>query len=189
MVARGEGSQDVVESLVATSRLLVAVVARSLAEADATVSTTQLRVLVLLASHGEVNLAAVARGLGVNPSNASRTCEQLVLADLVSRREDPVDRRQVVLGLTERGAALVQGSMDHRRATFSTLVQAMSPEARSQLAAGLEELLGTAAQLSDPPLAARPGASGDGPGGGGAGEDARPVGGGPEVDRLLRWLL
>lgn len=172
MVGAG-GDEDVVESLVGASRLLTAVVARSLARVETTVTTPQLRVLVLLGSRGAVNLSAVAQGLGVNPSNASRTCEQLVMAGLVSRQEDPVDRRHVVLGLTDTGEALVQASMDHRRAVFERLVRAMPPEDRAQLERGLDSLLATAADQSHPDEVS-------------TGES---LDGDEETDRLLRWLL
>lgn len=161
------------ESLVGASRLLTAVVARSLARVETVVTTPQLRVLVLLGSRGAVNLSTVAQGLGVNPSNASRTCEQLVVAGLVTRQEDPVDRRQVVLGLTGAGESLVHASMDHRRAIFERLVRAMPAEDRGQLERGLNSLLATAAEQSQP-LDAPTGASLD--------RDQ-------ETDRLLRWLL
>lgn len=172
------------EALLGTSRLLTAVVARSLARIDATVTTPQLRVLVLLGTRGRgaVNLSMVAQGLGVNPSNASRTCEQLVVAGLVSRREDPTDRRQVALGLTDSGEALVRASMDHRRAVFTRLVDAMPSNRRAELAAGLEGLLATTAELSephDPPSSPNPV----------AGEDAVADTEARETDRLLRWLL
>ena len=165
--------QALVEDLLSTSRLFVAVVARSLAAADAALSTPQLRVLVLLATRGGVNLATVAEGLGVNPSNASRTCEQLVVAGLVSREEDAADRRQVVLDLTDEGARLVRASMDHRREVFDRLVAAMGPQERDHLAQGLEGMLATAQEQSHPPA----GAADDPP------EQAR------DADRLLRWLL
>ena len=172
MVGAG-GDEDVVESLVGASRLLTAVIARSLARVETTVTTPQLRVLVLLGSRGAVNLSTVAQGLGVNPSNASRTCEQLVVAGLVSRQEDPVDRRQVVLGLTGAGEALVRVSMDHRRAIFERLVRAMPAEERVQLERGLDSLLATAAEQSQPHEAP-------------TGES---LDGDQETDRLLRWLL
>ena len=52
---------------------------------DTTVSVPQMRVLVLLWTGEPLNLSAVAEGLGVNASNASRTCDRLVAAGLVER--------------------------------------------------------------------------------------------------------
>ena len=53
------------------TRVLVAVVAQSVAEVEDTVTVPQLRVLVMLHGHGRLNLGAVAAGLGVHASTAS----------------------------------------------------------------------------------------------------------------------
>ena len=74
---RDAWSDDVEATMLAT-RALVAISARSLAAVDDVVTTPQLRVLVMIASRGQLNLGAVARGLGVHPSNATRACDRLV---------------------------------------------------------------------------------------------------------------
>jgi DNA-binding MarR family transcriptional regulator len=77
------GSQEpATEALLALSRTMTAVLARTLGRV-ATVSVPQLRVLVLLDTRGPMNPKALAENLGVNASNASRTCEQLVAAGLL----------------------------------------------------------------------------------------------------------
>ena len=126
------------------SRFLTAVVARSLLDARASVSTPQLRVLVVLASRGPSNLTGVAAGLGVDASNASRACDQLVTAGLVSRDADPSDRRSVVLDLTDGGRVLVADLMDLRRAVFSGVLDRMTSQQRSELASGLAAFLAAA---------------------------------------------
>ncbi len=131
------------------SKLLTAVVARSLVGAHATVSTPQLRVLVLLHARGDLNLTAVAHRLGVNASNASRTCEQLVSVSLLSREDDPTDRRNVRLALTPAGRSLVNELLEQRRSVFTHIVAGMPPEARRELVAGLQAFLDSAAALSD----------------------------------------
>ena len=75
----------------------------------------QLRVLVMIASHGPQNLGlgrGRARGL---PSNATRLCERLVVAGLGARGDDPQDRRFLRLVLTGAGHDLVERVMQHRR--------------------------------------------------------------------------
>jgi DNA-binding MarR family transcriptional regulator len=137
-----------VEALMATSKILTAVVSRSLAAAGAAVSTPQLRVLVMLGSEGPLNLTAVAHGLGVNASNASRTCDQLVTARLLTRREDSEDRRNIVLHLTKSGTALLEKLMDHRRVVFTRIVERMSTRDRAALERGLGSFQRAAQALS-----------------------------------------
>ena len=88
------------------SRTMTAIVARTLSEMERDITVPQLRVLVLLNSRGNMNLSAIAQHLDVNPSNASRTCEQLVNGALAARATDEVDRRNVVLRLTTQGSRL-----------------------------------------------------------------------------------
>ncbi len=140
---------DEVEELMATSRVLTAVVARSLARAQTSVTTPQLRVLVMLSVRGPVNLTAVAEGLGVNPSNASRTCERLVAAELVHREEDPDDRRHIALRLSPTGERLVESLMSDRRRLFTQIVEQMRPVDRRHLHRGLEGFLQATRQVSD----------------------------------------
>ncbi len=137
-----------VEALMVTSRILTAVVSRSLAEAGSSVTTPQLRVLVMLSTEGPLNLTAVAQSLGVNPSNASRTCDQLVEAGLVVRREDSEDRRSIALSLSPSGENLVERLMAHRRATFKRLVSKLGASERAALTAGLDALNRAASTLS-----------------------------------------
>ena len=98
---------DEVEATMLAARALVAISARSVTAVEDVVTPPQLRVLVMIASRGPLNLGAVARGLGVHPSNATRACDRLVSAGLVDRRDDPADRRNLQLQLTEDGRRLV----------------------------------------------------------------------------------
>jgi hypothetical protein len=84
-----EPSQEQVDTLVAASRVFVALSVQSLAEVDEVVTLVQLRALVVLTSQGPANLSTLAEALGVHASNASRTCEALVSMGLLDRRDDP----------------------------------------------------------------------------------------------------
>lgn len=130
------------------SRVVSAAIAHSLAIADAKVTLPQLRVLVMLRDGTSMNMAAVAEGLGVNPSNASRTCDRLVRSGLLDRRDDPDDRRNVALTLMPAGRRLVDSMLGQREAVFAQVVSRMSTKERSHLAAGLTAFNEAAASLS-----------------------------------------
>jgi len=122
-----------VEAVMAAARVLVAVSAQSVAGVDDVVTLPQLRALVMIASRQAMNLGAVAQGLGVHPSNATRLVERLVVAGLVDRSDDPGDRRNLVLGLSAAGHDLVERVMDHRRVAIGKILERMPAGRRRAL--------------------------------------------------------
>ena len=114
-IGRGRGTDPAfdneVDAVLAASRVLVGVAARSLAPVEDTVTLTQFRALVIIASRGPLHLAALADAMGVHPSNATRTCDRLVATGLADRRDNPADRRHLLLTLTAAGRDLVDGVM------------------------------------------------------------------------------
>ena len=133
-----------VETLLSASRLMTALVAQTLANVEDSVSVPQLRVLVMLQYEGPMNLTSIAEGLGVNPSNASRTCDKLAAAGLVERRDDQRDRRHLSISLTAKGRGLVDSLMDDRRALLDEIVGEMKPADQRRLARALDAFLGAA---------------------------------------------
>ncbi len=127
-----------VEAVMAAADTLMRVVARSVAEVEDIVNTPQLRVLVLIHTHGPQNLGGVAAELGVHASNATRICDRLVAADLLQRREDPADRRYIRLELTREGKELVDTVLQHRRQAIAEVISRMPAGRRPALAAALE---------------------------------------------------
>lgn len=138
-----------VAAVMAAARVLVAVSAQSVAEVEDVVSLPQLRVLVVVASQGPLNLAAVARRLGVHSSNATRACDRLVAAGLLDRRDDPADRRNLQLDLTEEGHRLVERVMDHRRKAIMDALGRMSSVERLALAPVLRSFAAAAGEVDD----------------------------------------
>ncbi len=130
-------SIEQIDAVLRASRALVGIAAASIADVDDVVSVPQFRVLVMLYTRGPLNLAAVAAGLDVNPSNASRTCDRLSKAGLLDRRESPHDRRNVTLTLTDAGRRLVDSVTGHRRVAIERVLRKMSAPQRDRLANAL----------------------------------------------------
>jgi DNA-binding MarR family transcriptional regulator len=103
------------------------------AAVDDVVTLPQLRVLVMVSSRGLLNLGAVAAGLGVHPSNATRAVDRMVGAGLLSRSDDPTDRRNLVLELTPAGQALVDKVMNERRSAIAKILNRMPASRRRAL--------------------------------------------------------
>ncbi|MBT9255353.1 MarR family transcriptional regulator [Phycicoccus sp. MAQZ13P-2] len=127
----------IVGAVLVSSRVLVAVSARSLADVEDSLTLTQFRALVVLSGLRETRLSALAERLGVGPSSALRTVDRLLAAGLVTRQEDARDRRAVVLALTERGREVVDTVTDRRRAAIAEVVRRMPAERRTGLVAAL----------------------------------------------------
>jgi DNA-binding MarR family transcriptional regulator len=124
---------DDVQATLLAMRVLVAVSARSVAQVEDVVTLAQFRVLVMVASNGPLNLGAVARGLGVYPSTATRACDRLVAAGLLDRRDDPDDRRNLLLDLTAEGRELVARVHGHRAVAVEEILARMPPLQRVAL--------------------------------------------------------
>lgn len=131
----------------AASRVFVALSVQSLAEVDEVVTLVQLRALVMLTSRGPTNLSTLADALGVHASNASRTCEALVNMGLLNRRDDPSDRRNVVLAPAERGRDVVRAVLDHRAALLRDLLGRLSATDRKTLTGPLQRLVDAAGDV------------------------------------------
>ncbi|WP_327295291.1 MULTISPECIES: MarR family transcriptional regulator [unclassified Streptomyces] len=123
----------VARAVLTSSRLLVAVSARSLAAVEDRVTLPQFRLMVALSTHGTAKLVVLAEMLGVNPSTAMRMLDRLITAGLADRRINPEDRRETLLGLTDEGRQLVEEVTARRRTEITTIVERLAPEQRAAL--------------------------------------------------------
>jgi DNA-binding MarR family transcriptional regulator len=129
---------DAVTSAVLTaSRLLVAISARSLAAVEERVTLPQFRMLVVLATHGEMKLVTLAGRLAVNSSTALRMADRLTTAGLIDRRVNPASRREIALCLTESGRRIVDDVTAHRRREIAAVVTRMPAGQRTGLVTAL----------------------------------------------------
>ena len=125
------GTDPVTDAVLDAARVLVAISIRAVAVVGNAVTVSQLRVLMLVATRPEVNVAAVATDLGVHRSNATRVVDRLVRAGLLARVPDPRDRRRLVLELTDGGRRLTAAVDDHRRAEIASVLARVPPEHRA----------------------------------------------------------
>ncbi len=138
-----------VDAVLSASRVLVAIAARSLADAGEEVTLTQYRSLVVLASRGPQSMAALAEAVSVTPATASRLCERLVKKGLVRRRSDRHDRRQVRLALTETGRNFVDTVTSRRRQEITELLTVIPPKAQQSVVSALTQLAQSAGEVPE----------------------------------------
>lgn len=125
------------------------IAARSLADAGEEVTLTQYRSLVVLASRGPQGLGALAELLSVTPPTVSRMCDRLVRKQLILRRADPGDRRQIRVALSARGRRLVEEVTRRRREELAQLLVSMSSAEQASVATSLQRLADAAGEVRD----------------------------------------
>ncbi|WP_433522640.1 MarR family winged helix-turn-helix transcriptional regulator [Nocardia pseudovaccinii] len=133
----GESADEITDALLAASRLLVAMSARSIALVDESITIPQFRTLVILSTRGPSKVVTLAQSLNVQPSTAARMVDRLVTAGLVNRKPNPDSRRELIIELTTLGHRVVDRVTTHRRSEIATVVERMSERDRSGLVRAL----------------------------------------------------
>lgn len=149
MNVSGQRNESIVDSVLSASRVLVAVAARSLSDIGEDVTLTQYRTLVVLASRGPQNMAALAEAVGVTPATATRMCDRLVRKKLIIRRSERGDRRQVRLVLSKSGLELVALVTDRRRREIERIVGTVPDEERDVLVQALGRFAAAAGEVPE----------------------------------------
>jgi DNA-binding MarR family transcriptional regulator len=126
---------DVVDAVLASSRALVALSARSIA-ATKDVTLPQYRMLVVLDSRPS-NLKELAESLDVAGSTAMRMVDRLEAAGLVERTVPPDNRRVTHLALTPAGRRTVRQVTARRRRDLQKVVEQVPAGQRDALAAAM----------------------------------------------------
>ena len=101
---------------------------------------TQLAALYVLAEGSTTTIGELAEALRRSPSATSRLVDGLVKRRLVERREEPEDRRQRSIALTQRGKAILRVVDRARADQFLTTVRPMPTPERALVAMGVAAL-------------------------------------------------
>jgi DNA-binding MarR family transcriptional regulator len=149
MNVSGQRSDSIIDSVLSASRVLVAVAARSLSDIGEDVTLPQYRTLVVLASRGPQNMAALAEAVGVTPATATRMCDRLVRKKLIIRRSERGDRRQVRLVLSKSGLELVALVTARRRREIERIVGTVPDEERDVLVQALGRFAAAAGEVPE----------------------------------------
>jgi DNA-binding MarR family transcriptional regulator len=142
-------SDELTEAFLTASRALIGLALHSLAAAPVEVTPPQHRVLVLLAARGPQSVSEVAEELGVNRSNATRICDRLERAGLLSRTPSAEDGRVVEVDVTGEGLGLVHAVTARRREEIGRVLAGMTAEERRSAVRALEAFNRAAGELED----------------------------------------
>lgn len=138
---------DLSAAVVEAGRHLVGAWEHAAEVARPTVSTAQMRALVVIGQLGELPMGSLAESLGLLPSSATRLCDRLETAGLVERRPSPENRRQVLVRLTKDGRRLLQRVEQTRKRDVAKVLQRMTPEGQRALLEGLSQFAETQASV------------------------------------------
>jgi DNA-binding MarR family transcriptional regulator len=141
-----------VDAVLAACRVLVAISARSIAKVGTAVDATQLRALVVVASNEGMSLGNLAAAAGLSLSTASRLCDRLVAGGLVNRADDPANRRQLALTLTDAGSRVVRQVTDNRRQALEPILRKLPRQRRAALVAALKEFTAASGEAAEQDL-------------------------------------
>ncbi|MGE3621195.1 MAG: MarR family winged helix-turn-helix transcriptional regulator [Acidimicrobiia bacterium] len=141
---------EVVDAVMAASRGLVAVAARSIAQVDESLTLPQFRALVVLDLHGPSTVGALAAELGVHGSTVTRLCDRLVSRHLVGRATSPENRREVVVDLLPAGRDVVRRVTRARRRAVGAIVGEVPAEHRRSMVAALQAFADAAGHAPEP---------------------------------------
>ncbi|MGN5631670.1 MarR family transcriptional regulator [Streptomyces sp. AC154] len=111
-----------------------------------TVSTSQLRALLVIEKQEGSNLRSLGEALGSRAPSVSRLCDRMEAMGLVQREPSQTSRREVELRLTGRGHALLEEYRAIRTRELSAVLERMQPADVAALAAGLAAFRSAAAQ-------------------------------------------
>lgn len=120
--------------------------------ASLSLTRAQLRILVRLQQDGPAAVGHLAGQLGVTLPSITATVDRLVQQGMVSREDDPGDRRKVINRVTLEGAALIDRLQEGKKARLVSALGNLAPndlEALHQSLASLERALGELPPWSD----------------------------------------
>jgi DNA-binding MarR family transcriptional regulator len=97
-------------------------------------SYVQLETLRFVAETGEPDMRDIAQYLRIAAPSATALADSLVKEGLLTRAEDPVDRRRVRLAVSAKGARQLRDTDERRAAAFARVVAPLSARDRAEFA-------------------------------------------------------
>lgn len=112
-------------------------------------SLAQLNALIHLTHNEDCNISGMGIEFGVTNAAVSQLLDKLVQQGYVHRKEDPQDRRNKILEITEDGRKLAGEGMLERQKWFSRLVTTLTDEEKQQVDNSLRLLINKAILLEE----------------------------------------
>jgi DNA-binding MarR family transcriptional regulator len=118
---------------------------------DKGLTMAQFSAMVRIFRKGGCGVSDIGSDLGVTNSAASQMLERLVQLKLITRTEDPSDRRVKLIVLTEKGRQILQEGSLTNRTWLEGLARSMNADEQEQVGKALVILIEKARQLETSP--------------------------------------
>ena len=110
-------------------------------------SLSQISTLFQLYHCGTSAVSQISSNLDISNAAASQLLERLVQQGLITRSENPLDRREKQLVLTNKGYELLRDSAKACSAWQEKLISTLTPEEQNKVSEALEILIDKTKQL------------------------------------------
>jgi DNA-binding MarR family transcriptional regulator len=114
---------------------------------DNGLTMAQFGTLLRLFHRGACGVSDIGSELGVTNSAASQMLERLVQLKLVTRSEDPVDRRVKQIVITDKGSTILKDSSQAFHAWMEDVAKSLTPTEQEQIRDALSLLIDKARQF------------------------------------------
>ena len=121
-------ASDIDTTVAAFTRLMDRMAADHQPPADAGIRWHSCAASISSRAPGSLRMSRLVAQLGVSISTVSGLIDRLVDHGFVSRRDDPLDRRQVVLSPTPAGIGFLDRMRELSNAQFRGLISLLTPE-------------------------------------------------------------
>jgi DNA-binding MarR family transcriptional regulator len=137
------GKSQLVHEVVELERQVSRIIGRYAPSAwiDSGLTLAQLRSLFLIINEGSTNFRKLAEALKVTPANVTGIVDRLEEQGLVSRTQNPEDRREMTLQATDRGKALVSNLKEAGIKEMTQILSLLSLGELSALVQGLSAFI------------------------------------------------
>ncbi|WP_439692556.1 MarR family winged helix-turn-helix transcriptional regulator [Curtobacterium sp. SP.BCo] len=129
-----------IDEVLAASRGLLGIVARSLTPALEHVTVPQFRLIVLVTTLGPTRAGDLAERMAVEPSTLTRNVDRLAAGGWVERRPGAANRREVLVAATDRGRELVEEVSARRSQELAQVLDRVPESERPTVVAGMRAL-------------------------------------------------
>ena len=116
------------------------------------ITMPQAKLLYLVALSGELHMSTLVQRLGVSLSTVSGLVDKVVDQGLATRREDPADRRQVLVGGTPAGADFIDRFRELNARQMRELLEALEDNELEHVRLALGHLARAADRIVPSPV-------------------------------------
>lgn len=93
----------------------------------------QMEILHFIKDKKQIPMKEVADFLGITPPSATSLINNLVISDILERKFDKIDRRVILLSITEKGKKIFEKAKKDRAVAFEKIVSGLTEEEKEIL--------------------------------------------------------